>query len=38
MRKENRPSFAFKVGRVTEFRTSRSRESQSVIADGKKDF
>ena len=27
-----------KVGRDTEFRTSRSREFQPVMADGKKDF
>ena len=30
--------FALKVGKDTEFRTSRSREFQSVIADGRKDF
>ena len=27
-----------KVGKDTEFRTSRSRKFQSVIADGRKDF
>ena len=31
-------NLALKVGRDTEFRTSRSREFQPVMADGKKDF